>query len=276
VKEFSPYDKFMHAYRYLWLVILFSILGGLFGLLFHRLQPPLYEAYAVIELNVDLTQSDFAQVQPLTELEQDQSISAAMGVIASEAVLGRTVAVAQAQHIQLDETGLVLGKNIFLERKHANQILRVRHLQPESAAQIANLWSDHAYQALVEAHQHATKARFLKEYLTALENCPPPEQVSLEAPGFCQIETYQELQAHIQAIIDELHQELLLGKGIIAAIRFDQLQSASVPPTPSSYRTNWLVFSGAVLGFMVGVVAISVYRSQAERWLREKQRNGSS
>jgi capsular polysaccharide biosynthesis protein len=259
VKEFSPYETFMHAYRYLWLVVLLTILGGLAGFLFHRLQPPVYEASAVIELNIDLTQSDFAQVHPLTELEQDQAISAAMAVIASQAVLERVVIAAQAQDIQLDEISLVLGKNVFLERKHANQILRVRHTRPESAAQIANLWSDQAYQALVEAHTHATRARFLKEYLTALENCPSPQETSLDGPGFCQLQTYEELQTHIQTITEELHQELLSGKGIIPAIRFDQMQSAAIPTAPSSYQSNTLVFSGAAVGFIASTLAISLY-----------------
>jgi uncharacterized protein involved in exopolysaccharide biosynthesis len=259
VKEFSPYDTFMHTYRCLWLVILFTILGGLVGFLFHRLQPPIYEASAMIELNIDLTQSDFAQVHPLTELEQDQSISGAMALIASEPVLEQTVIAAQAQGIQFNEANLVLGRNIFLERKHANQILRVRHTHPESAAQIANLWSDQAFEALVEARSHATRARFLKEYLTTLENCPSPQETSLDGPGICQLQTYEELQTHIQTITEELQQELLLGKGIIPAMRFDQIQSAAIPTTPSSFQSNVLVLSGAVLGFIASTLAISLY-----------------
>lgn len=266
VKELSPYELFMHAYRSLWLVTLFTIIGGLVGLLFHRLQPPIYEAFAVIELNIDLTQSDFAQEHSLTELEQDQSIAGAMGVIASQAVLDRTVAVAQVQNIQLDEPNLVLGRNIFLERKHSNQILRVRHTNPEIAAQLANLWSDQAYQSLTEAHHHATRARFLKEYLTVLENCPSLEPGSLDGAGLCHLETYEELEAHLQSLTNELHKEMLLGKGVIPALRFDQMSGASVPTAPSSFRVNWLILSGAVIGFIASTAAVSLSPVITARW----------
>jgi uncharacterized protein involved in exopolysaccharide biosynthesis len=257
VKEYSPYESFVYVYRRLWLVALLTLLGGLAGLLFQRVQPPIYEAQAVLELNVDLTQSDFAQVQPLTELEQDQSIAGAQGVIVSQAVMEQTAAAARAQQIEVDDTTLVLGRTIFLERKHAMQILRVRHADPQTAARLANLWSDNAYQALAEAHSHAVQARFLKEYLAALESCPDPAAAGADAPPFCQLASVEELQAHVQEVTAQLHQELLLGKGVNQALRFDQMRSASPPGDPVSYRTNFLVLAGVVLGFAASAGALS-------------------
>jgi uncharacterized protein involved in exopolysaccharide biosynthesis len=244
MNEFSPLDTFKRAYRLWWLVALLTFLGGILGLIFHRLQPPVYEARAVITAQVDLTQT-----WELTELEQDQAITAVMTLFVSPPVLQQTTAEAIAQGLVIDE--LVYEQNLFLERRRSNLELLVRDKDPEKAAALANLWAAAAHQALLDSHTHALRAQAIRQILYPYAGCPTPTPegtpagtaVCLPPPGEGQ---------DLQKLETELNAELLASNAILPALIFDLSRPARVPRQPVALRADLLALVGALVGFLCG------------------------
>ena len=54
MKEFYALDEFSRLFRYWWLIAICMLLGGVAAFLFHKANPPLYEATATIMATIDL------------------------------------------------------------------------------------------------------------------------------------------------------------------------------------------------------------------------------
>jgi hypothetical protein len=226
--------------------------GGGVGWVFHRLQPPVYEARAVLTVMIDYTQT-----APLTEYDQDHTI----GIVKSNVVLSKDVLdrdelmEAQQRHIPV-ETGLSTSARSFLERKHSILELIVRQSNPQAAAALANLWAELAYETLVEAQRDAVQVRLLRGELSALEDCLrlPAES---EKPEVCSDLPAGEIQTRIQTLEPQVHEVEVITKGIIPPLSFELSQKASEPDAPVAYGANLLTFSGAMIGFLAGVLLVS-------------------
>jgi hypothetical protein len=129
--ELSPIEEFYAVIDRWWLIVLLMLLGGGFGWVFHRFQPPVYETKASFVVHID-----FSQTGPLTEFEQDHTIGAVQSLLISFPVLEQLSAEAVSRAVQVEELGY--GSSIFLERRQYNLQMRVRNPDPKQAAQIAN------------------------------------------------------------------------------------------------------------------------------------------
>lgn len=250
MKEFSPLEAFEYALRRWWLVALLVIAGGGAGGLFHRVQPPLYEAKATFMVSIDFSRSDALTRWDQDRYEEDHTILAAMALIVSTPVIEQVSADVQARGIPAE--ALVFNRRVFIERKQALMTLRVRNENPETAALIANLWADRAYAALLDAQQHALQAWTLRNLISGLTACLPAPQPVADPASLCASASLDELQQRVQAAEVELNAETIASKGIIPALTFDLSQRASLPDAPAAYNTSLLVIAGALVGFVVG------------------------
>jgi len=247
VNEFTPLDVFVWAAKRWWLVVLFTVLGGCLGWAYHWLQPSVYEAQAVI-----VAQIDFTQTGDLTELEQDQVITAVMGLFVSSSVLEKTLQEANTQQIPIQE--LTYGKNVSLERRRSWINMLLRDSDPLVASEVGNLWAETSYAALAESYEHALQAQVLREYLATLNTCLQSSSAGQATPNICGAGTLEEIEQQAQAVEDELYQEVLASNGIIPGLVFDLSQRAQVPESPVAYRTSLLIMAGALIGFVLGVL----------------------
>ena len=95
-QEFSPRESLERILARWWVIVLITVLGGIVGWTFHFLQPPIYEASAVITINMDFTKRE------LTQYEEDYAFNAAGAIIASTPVEDQIVSEARAQGIPID------------------------------------------------------------------------------------------------------------------------------------------------------------------------------
>lgn len=250
-KEFSPTDVFEGVLNRLWLVMAATFVGGLLGLTYQWLQPPLYESYAIIELNIDLTMPNFSQRNPLDEREQDLAIGAAQALITSSTVFQDINAEITAYGLPADTEAFLLGERLFLERQQSLQILRVRDADPETAAKIANIWAEKAYSALAEAHSHALQARSLHEFREVLHQCVLQKQEEDPPPAkLCADISLEDIEQKLRDTNEEVEVEIAASKGIIPALRYDLSREAVVPNRPVAYNRIFLMLSGALIGFI--------------------------
>jgi hypothetical protein len=154
--------------------------------------------------------------------------------------------------------GLEYGSTIFLERKHSVLELIVRDANPQFAAALANLWAETAYETLVEAQGNAVQARVLRGQLIALEKCMQLPVTSPDTPAVCRNYPSEDLPDRIQVLASEVQNAEIGSMGIISPLLFEVSERADLPARPVAYGANWLIFSGAMIGFVLGIFGISV------------------
>jgi capsular polysaccharide biosynthesis protein len=285
--EFSPLEAFKLALRRWWLIAIFLLAGGLLGWGFSRLHTPLYDAQALLVINIDYLQ--FPELTQKTDdhYTEDQITGAASGIVISSAVLDQVGAALKADGVSVDWENYT--RNLSLERKRSQFWLRVRDADPQRAAQVANLWIEKAYATLVEYHQHAVNAKVLRDYLAGMSACmpstqdevvpespyPPPEDKNQSPayqktpevlylpeilytlmPSLCGSGTLDEIQQAVQAATAQMEAETIAGNALSPALTFSLLRKAPVPTTPVAYRASLLLVVGALLGAAVGLAVI--------------------
>jgi uncharacterized protein involved in exopolysaccharide biosynthesis len=251
VREYSPIDTIQNILDHWWWVVLLALIGGGIGWVFHRLQPPIYEAKAVVTVMID-----YSQTGPLTEYDQDHAIGIVKAVVLSTDVLGQVVTKAQSQQTPVE--ALKDGQTIFLDRKHSILEMLVRDANPQNAATLANLWAETAYDTLVEAQRNALQARVLRGQLTTLEKCLQLPVTSPEEPAACSNYPSEDLPDQIQVLASEVQEAEIMAKGILSPLTFEISQRAELPARPVAFGANWLTFSGAMIGFVAGILVISI------------------
>jgi uncharacterized protein involved in exopolysaccharide biosynthesis len=249
LREYSPLETFQKVLNHWWWIVLLALAGAAAGWLFHRMRPPIFEAKAVLTVMIDYTQT-----APLTEYDQDHTIGIVRAVVLSKEVVDRVLFEAQEQQIPVEE--LEYMRTIFVERKHSVLELIVRDTKPQVAASLANLWAGIAYETLIDAQRQAVQARILRGQLIALENCLQLPAAS-EKPDICSDLPASEIPFKIQAVEAQVHRAEIKTKGIIPPLAFELSQKAAEPAAPVAYGANLLTLSGAMIGFLAGLLLVS-------------------
>ena len=146
--EFSPYRYFNHLSDLWWLVLLTTILGGVFGFIYFRLHPSIYEATATYFVRIDMDHFPLHDVaQDLVQYNEDMALGTTEGVLISPEVLNDVI-------LQLSGLGKTLTaddllQNSTIERKHDTWELRYRSQDPSEAQTVVNVWAQIGYQGML-------------------------------------------------------------------------------------------------------------------------------
>jgi hypothetical protein len=249
-KEYSPLDDYRYAISHWWLIFGLILLGGVMGMLFHSLRPPLYETKAVFAIHIDFNQTGW-----LSEFEQDYAINTARYLMHSDPVVERVGEELVRRNIPPEAAAV--GKNVFFERKQPIIEIRVRNSDPDTSAIIANIWAEQAFIELKSAHMHAVQAESLWIYLKGLEYCNL-EGAHSQVGDLCSFHTFEEIKREIETVAHRLQEEVGLSRGVIPALVFDLLQTATVPELPTAFGRHFLVLGGALAGFFAGAFFSSI------------------
>jgi uncharacterized protein involved in exopolysaccharide biosynthesis len=252
-QEFSLYESMERALARWWMMVILMIIGGSAGWIFHLFYPPVYEAKAVITINMDF------EKRQLTQYEEDSAFSAAGAIITSSDVKNLVIAEAQVNGYSINLTRI--QEQFYLEGKQSVWELRVRDHDPKVAAELTNIWAEKATDALNLALNHALQAEQLQVQIDGLENClaGTPGQVAatqLNCKGFSQ----EQIQVMLQDRTGELVQEKSTSLGIIPIMAFGLTESASVPEKPAIYGQASLVMAGAFIGLVVSLWGINTLK----------------
>jgi uncharacterized protein involved in exopolysaccharide biosynthesis len=164
--EFVPFNLLTRIMRFWWVIVLFAVIGGLAGLIIHRLQPPIYEAQAVFVASIDFNKVEFtltgrsATPVPYQFTQYDEDISLAEVEAALRQVVPQVAEFAQQNGIPGDAASLLAQSTI--EREHAYWEVRYRNADPALAQKVVNYWAEQGFSAL----KTKSSAGQLPPYLT--------------------------------------------------------------------------------------------------------------
>jgi uncharacterized membrane-anchored protein YhcB (DUF1043 family) len=145
--EFLPLQHFYRLTRLWWLIVLCSVLGLVVAYIFHRFNPPVYEATASINVTIDLAKLQILTDIPKDKLQYNEDLAVSVtdqafrSLEAYQAVLTRCL----AQGLPIPDIG-TLYANHTLERRHAIWQIHYRHTDPRVALDVANTWAEVAYE----------------------------------------------------------------------------------------------------------------------------------
>ena len=250
--EFTPFKTMAHILSRWWIALVMALIGGLIGWAFHYFHAPVYEATAILTINMDYSQ------RVLTQYEEDYAFNAAGDMINSTAVRDQVVTQAQTDGISVDPARL--AQQMVAERRQSVWELHIRDRDPQIAADLANIWAQVANEALNSALGHALQAKQLQDQVDLLKACQPVVPGTIEStptpspiPPDCGVISLTEIQTIIQSSAEVLVQEKKLSFGILPIMEFSLTGEASIPEEPVLYGRASLTLAGALIGFILSL-----------------------
>ena len=247
--DFSPLETINLILRKWWLLALMLAVGGLVGILFFQMRQPIYEATVSFAMGIDYTRTG-----PITQYDEDHALGMAGALITSSRIKEKVVEKAAYRGIDIGFDQL--HTNAFLERKAHVWILRIQHENPETAAQLANIWAEIASNRLEEAYQHALKKESLERYAISLSDCLQMSVASGPVLATCQVISVEELQEMIAQLNDKILAEKQASYNIFPGLLFGEVTQAVVPQKPVRYGRGSIVLAGMSIGLIAGIFLI--------------------
>ena len=247
--DFAPLDLLERSFRYGWLVILLTVVGGLAGWVVHQIRLPLYEARFGITVSYDLT-----NMGEMTQYEQD-FVSGAVGDLVYASDVLEMVA-AQARERGISITPAELKEIAARERQAQTWYVRVRHTDPDKAVLLAGLWGQVADRVLWQAFQEGVKAQGLQRYLDALEDCL--QRTALVDPVLqeCSASNLPVIQKELAATGQALVAARMASRGILPSLALNWSEKPIRPDRPVLLGLGQVVLAGSGCGFLLAVILI--------------------
>ncbi|MEN4011453.1 MAG: hypothetical protein ROW48_05425 [Bellilinea sp.] len=256
-------DDLKTALRYWWLIIIGMLAGLSAGWVVSQMQPPLYEARAIIAINVDL-----ARTGTLSDLNQDILINTTGRIMASAPIMDDLRR--QAAQTGMIQTGETFNRLAFIERKAESFVLRVQHHDPQSALNLVDRWSDLAMRALETASQRALAAETMQRYLDGLVECIRAVPAAGVETNYCAMTNLNQVQQEIERTGAEILLARHAARGIIPGLRFTLTHPAALLPEAAQFERSNYLLAGAGIGLLLALWAIHL-RLPA-RWTARKSR----
>lgn len=170
MNEFSPVEQFYRLVRTWWLIVAAALLGGSAGYLFHRLNPPVYDAIATFYVTIDSTKMPDL---PILQYQYDEDLALSMAQAALIDTNVQTSVLDQAMkkniHLELAD----LQQNSRIERRHAFWLLHYWNPNPAVAQTVVNLWAKQGYQLMKFWQENKTLLGYIVFAPPSLAALPP-------------------------------------------------------------------------------------------------------
>jgi uncharacterized protein involved in exopolysaccharide biosynthesis len=232
-----------------WYWIFFSmILGGLLGLAFSYLQSPIFQASAIV--SVDL---DFARTANIDEIVHRRAMDRVRVLMLSNETL-EIVASSLDDHGEVSLDPDQLRNLIRLEERETGWELKTLHPDPETAVAISNAWAVSVLDELEEAVKHAWRAAELQMAFYRL-GCvlTPTEADPQQANWVC---TSEEPELDPDQLILQLQQEAEASRGILPAMSYGLIAPAAITTTPIYPQRGLFILGGILIGLLIGIALV--------------------
>jgi hypothetical protein len=247
---FSPREILIRAYRDWWLLLSFMLLGALVGWIIFTVRTPVYQAEGEISIGIDFTHTG-----TLSDVEEDQLIGIVGDVISSPLVLQSVVEKAGGEGINVNLD--TFKTNSFSDRRQYKWVMGVRDQDPQVARRLATLWTQTAYNVLIDAHFHSIQASSLQRYLDSLESCLQRAASTVPFYGRCSRSNLENILEELGSVGAIVVKEIRDSHGILSPTTISLASLPKTPTTPIYNARGGLILSGALTGFILGVVVIS-------------------
>jgi hypothetical protein len=258
--SFSPVQKFHHAIRYWWIVIVGVLAGSLLGYCAHFFQKPVYEAKAAISTSID-----FSRTGEMTDIEEDVAITMVGDLIKSTQTFEAVVDQANERGILLDMPSV--ERNSYYERQNFRWLLRVRWQDPAEAARIVNIWARISFDSLLEANSHAIQADQLSKYADSLTGCLEHTALTEPFQAVCDPGNAYRVQTELSRVSEQVAFEKEASLGILPAMTFNLSEEAQPPSKAVLFHSGAFILAGALLGSILGVFLVENLPGQ---WITRK------
>ena len=246
---FKPTDALNRVLKRWWLLALFTIAGGILGLVFNALRPQPYEAGFRIATAIEVSNSG-----ELTQYQEDITYEAVGALLSSPSLKEAVIKQAGVEGFVLQAD--YLNRNATAERRLATWQVRVRHPDAQIAESIASIWLRLADAEMKRAYADSIEADGLARYLESMENCLARASVTFPAYGLCSQANLDEVQAEIQRTGKQLAEARLSSRGLSSSLSIDQSEADLIPAHPVSDQRGQQVLAGALVGFLIGLWAL--------------------
>lgn len=261
--DMNIYELFGRFFRRWPLIILLGLCGALAGWGFSLLRSPVYQAEALLGININ-----YGISEPLALVVEDRALSRLGTLVLADSTLERLLDSLSSE--AKDERNWVssedIRKEVRLDRRLASWALVVMDSNPGFATLVAQNWAEIMLEIFDTANEHAWRAaRLMSE--SFIIDC---EEIVKEGEGtqiwdcraFPQGASSENLSA-------ELEDEVALSHGVLPNISYELLQRASSTKQPILWQRAWLLITGALVGILLGgllslMAAGSEYEHKAE------------
>lgn len=261
-------DMFVRVMRNWLFLVACGVAGALFGILFGRIFPPIYEAEAILGVSIQ-----YAIAEPRELVLEDRILHRVAQVVMSDetfdGVLERISPEMRAQNEWVEAEDI--RQVVHLERRLTDWKLVASHPMPEVAQQVASIWMDVAFEALMEAQDHAWQAVALMggqsfELMCVRTQMAPDS--GLLTGWDCTVEP---INLNPQALAGLVRTELELSRGILPAIVIQKAREPDIPEEPVLRSRNLLILGGAVIGLVFGFWIVGVLGVRFPRFGRRME-----
>jgi hypothetical protein len=233
-----------------WWVILFCMIGGAaIGWLVHLSQPALFESRSTISTSINYSETGF-----MTDLEEDHALSGIGDILLSDAVISKL------QDSMSDNTRQSIGNDLlshlFTEREGYRWVLRVQAGNADVAREVNQLWVDAAMQNLQTGLIHARQALLIHRQIADLENCFSESVSAIPSYPPCDFPSSHAVRQELEKLGSLYASENSLSEGILPALTFSIMEAANSSGAPVTFERAEMVFSGAIMGFLAGVIMV--------------------
>jgi hypothetical protein len=227
------------------LVLAVSLLGSLVGLIFSWINPAKFEAEAVFGININ-----YGVTEPLELVVEDRALNRVAAVIISDDVLDEIVQnLPDNIRKSRDWESLAdLRGSLRLDRRLAEWGLVVVDVDPQVAAEVADLWANVALQKLDDAISYGVKAALLLNEQFGVE-CYALIESDEEAPVLNCVAILMDMDP--ETIDDDLLNAIQNSRGILPNLSYEYLQTPTIPTKPILWERGLLVFAGSFVGLIL-------------------------
>lgn len=258
MNEFSILELSRIILRKWWIIVVLTVGGGLVGVVFNYLQPPVYEAKARLVVNIDVLKYQ------LTSREENRIMDAVVAIANSPEVQESVVVTARSS-FGYSLTIADFRQKATLERAWQVLEMRVRDGDPMLATTLVNLWAEAAYQRLTQAQEHAVAAGQIQRQIDGWLACLPgyitPTPEPLQQPlSFilawnekCKNYSPEDIEVAISRLSNELTLQRRNSLGLVPFLEFAYPEKASTPDKPVLYDRGTVILGGTVIGLLLSI-----------------------
>jgi uncharacterized protein involved in exopolysaccharide biosynthesis len=246
IKPLSPAEIVDSSLRNWWVVFVLMMAGSLVGYAIHAVRPAEYESDAAITVGID-----YVQTGAMNDTQQDQALNAVGDVIQSPDVVNRVVEdSAQVGYPITEEQFQQYG---VAQREGYRWVLQVRSPNPKQSEELANLWVEQSLNVLQDALAHAKNSDVYNTQLSGLESCFQSMTVAVPAYAPCNLSSAEQLREQMTSLAARVIEERQASDSILSSLSFTINQQAVASTAPVIYNRNVMVFSGAIIGLILGI-----------------------
>jgi hypothetical protein len=244
--SFVPRDALRTALRGWWLVAAAVVLGGMLGMLFSALQPPLFVSDFSFPTSIDEVNSG-----EMAQFERDLAMETVGGILYNPDLFARVAKEAGRQGLSIDGAGV--KNSALVERRIGTWWVHVYGKNAQDSLTLASIWRELAAADIDDARVHALAAdRYYRQQIS-LEACLAESASAEPSAGLCGSNEFLSIQEQLAQTTQNIAKERAASRAMPGMVLVDTSLKEILPARPVLYNRNQVVAAGMLIGLVAGI-----------------------